>query len=46
MGKKKIVMIVDLSDIKIRFPVPKPGSDHGDKNKYTRKPKHKIKLED
>ena len=46
MGKKKMTMIVDLSDVKIRFPIPKPGDDHGDKKKYNRKKKHKNKVEE
>lgn len=46
MAKKKYTAIVDLSDIKIRIPVPKPGKDHGDKTKYRRKPKYPKKLEE
>ena len=46
MVKKKIILNVDLSDIKIRIPIPKPGSDHGDKKKYKRKSKHQNKLEE
>lgn len=37
MGKKK----KKGSPIVIRIPVPKSGSDHGDKSKYNRKRKHK-----
>lgn len=38
-------IVVDVSDTKIRIPIPKPGKDHGDKTKYRRKPKHR-KLEE
>ena len=31
------------SPIVIRIPVPRPGSNHGDRTKYNRKQKHKRK---
>ena len=40
--KKKDKSIVD----RIRKPTAPPSKDHGDKNKYDRKEKHKKKIEE